>query len=345
MEQPAEQTQQESTAIHSPSDWASKLRESSKPAEQEEQADAPQEEEAELEVSEEPTSDEDQEIDSEEEEELDDAGDEPEETESSDESPSDNSIVADGTYTIDGQEVDGQKILNGIAATDNFAQEKHRLRVEAQETLAVDRGELQKQKDEYAAGVNFMLGINQQAQQQYNNVNWVELQMNNPAEYQKQKESYGQLVSAQQQLKGQFDAFLTRVKSDQTESQRKSAENSLVILRESHGGEAGWAKRYPELRGIASKYGFKADEFNNFTDYRLMAVFDELDKSKARLSDIEKSTAKKISNPVKEKRRRNSQRTNTTNSRRTTEAHDNFMKTRKPKDAAMMLMQAQKKRG
>ena len=50
MDKQVEQTQTESPAVHSPSDWAAKLVESSKIApEEDEQSLAPQEEEAELE--------------------------------------------------------------------------------------------------------------------------------------------------------------------------------------------------------------------------------------------------------------------------------------------------------
>jgi hypothetical protein len=347
MDQQQEQTQTESPAVHSPSDWAAKLVESSKIApDGDEQSLAPQEElsddedevEAELE-SDEPTSQEDQ--DEEDDDELEADAEESEETEPTDKESTDSSIVADGTYVIDGEEIDGQTLINGIAATKNFAQEKHRLRAEAQEHLDAARGDMKAKQDEYAAGLNFMLGINQQAQQQFANVNWMELQANNPAEYQRLKTDQGNLIANQQQLKGQFDHFLGQVQSSEDEKRRQNAASSVSILRDTHGGEEGWAKRYPELREIAGGFGYKADEFNSIIDHRFMAMADELGKAQAKISEFESVAKKKTANPVKGKKRGNSQRVNTSSSRKTKTAHDKFLGSGKPKDAAAWLMQSQ----
>ena len=153
MDNNVEQTQSESAPIHSPSDWAKRLVESSKPADMEERSLAPQEGLSEEDVveteSEEPTS-----LEAHDEEEIDDDVVDAleEETEATEESELESSIIADGVYMIDGQEVSGQEVLNGLEATRNFGEEKHRLRVEAQEQLDADRGELGKQRDDYAAG-------------------------------------------------------------------------------------------------------------------------------------------------------------------------------------------------
>ena len=347
MEVQAEQTQSESPAPRTPSEWAAKLQESSKISpEGDEKSLAPQEElsEEEDEVlaeseTEEPTSQEDQ--DEEAETELEADAEQSEETEPSEDESTETSIEADGVYMVDGREIDGQTILNGIVATENFAQEKHKLRAENQEQLDAQMVEVNTKRDEYAAGLNFMLMGNQQAQQQYANVNWIELQANNPAEYQRLSVERGKLVNHQQQLQGQFDHFLTQVKGEQAESSRKQAETSVSILRDTFGGEEGWAKRYPELRKVADLYGFKADEFNTITDHRLMTVLDELDKTKAKLGEIEQNAKKKSANPVKGKKRTNSQRVNTSSSRMKKTAHDNFLASKKPKDAAAWLMSTQ----
>lgn len=346
MEQQSEQGTQAPERIHSPSSWADKLVESSKIApEEDKQSLAPQEElsevedeaEAELET-EEPTSEE--ELDEEEEEEAEESAEESEETDETEESATDTSIVADGTYVIDGEEIDGQTLINGIAATKNFSQEKQRLRVEAQEQLDTELGQLHTQRDEYAAGLNFMLGMNQQSQQQYANVNWMQLQQENPAEYQRLKTDQGKLIANQQQLQGQFDQFLTNVRTDQAETSRKGAESSISILRDTFGGEEGWSKRYPELRKVADSYGFKAAEFNAITDHRLMTLLDSLDNANKKLSEIESNAKKKTANPVKGKKRRNSARVNTSQNRKMSDAHTQFMTSRSPKDAAKMLMQS-----
>jgi len=354
MVQQAEQGVNAPEAIHSPSDWAAKLRESTKVvSEEDKQPLDPQEEEqieeeqADVEldpVSEDPASEEDQDVIDEEGTEAD-ADVESEETEPLDAEPESAPIVADATYMVDGEMIDGQTLLNGIAATKNFAQEKHRLRAEAQETLDVEVSDLNKQRDEYAAGLQFMLGVNQQAQNQYGSINWVELQMNNPAEYQKQTAARGQLIAAQQQLQGQFDQFVTEVQKRETEKSRRSAQSSISILNDTFGGQEGWSKRYPELKAVAAGYGFQSKEFETFTDHRFMALLDDLETTKAKLSAIESTAGKKTKNMVIEKRKRNSVRVNTTAVRKQSDAHTQFLKTRSPKDAAKMLMQSENKRG
>lgn len=354
MVQQAEQGVNAPEAIHSPSDWAAKLRDSTKVvSEEDKQPLDPQEEEqseeeqAELEsdsTSEDPASDEDQDAIDEEGTEAD-AGEESEETEPLEAEPESAPIVADATYLVDGEEIDGQTLLNGIAATKNFAQEKHRLRAEAQETLDVEVTELHKQRDDYAAGLQFMLGVNRQAQNQYNSINWVELQMANPAEYQKQTAARGQLIAAQQQLQGQFDQFIKQVQDRESEKNRRSAQSSISILNDTFGGEEGWSKRYPQLQAVAEGYGFQANEFNTLTDHRFMAILDDLESTKAKLSAIESTASKKTKNMVVEKRKRNSNRVNTTPARKQSDAHTQFLKSRSPKDAAKMLVQSQDKRG
>lgn len=336
--------------IHSPHQWAEKLVESSKIAPEEEQSLAPQEEaldsesdaeylEAEDNNEEDPTSIEDQEdgdgI------ELEADAEQSEETEPSEDVSTDSSIVADGVYIVDGEEFDGQTLINGIAATKNFNEEKHRLRVEAREELEVQRGELQKVQDEYAAGLQFMLGVNQQAQQKFTNVNWIELQQKDPAQYQKLQAEQGQLLAAQQQIEGQFGQFLNQVKANQAAESRKQAEMSVSVLRDTFGGEEGWRNRYGQLRSVADKFGFKNQEFNTITDHRFMMMLDKVDSLQSELAEIKSTASKKKANPVKQKlNRRNSQRVNTTQKRKMADANEQFLKTRKPKDAAAMLMQA-----
>jgi hypothetical protein len=348
MEEQSAQSQTAPERIHNPSDWAAKLQESTKIASnEEEQSLAPQEEELESEElldDSDPTSSEDELDEANEEDTEVEALDTEEEAEPSDTEPQLPSIEADTTVIIDGQEVNGQEILNGLEATRNFRQEKHRLREENRVEHESTMSELHTKRDEYAAGLNMMLGMNQQAQQQFSNVNWQDLQMNNPAEYQKQQQAYGQLVGHQQQLQGQFDQFLTNVKGEQAEQQRLKADSSLSILRDTFGGDEGWRQRYPELGKIAGDLGFSAQEFNVIDDYRMMNLFDELGKTKAKLAAIESTTQKKAANPVKVKGKRNSQRVNTTNTRKTSDAHNTFMKSRKPKDAAALIMQSQTKR-
>jgi len=339
MDKNVEQTQAESAPIHSPSDWAKRLVESSKPADMEEQTLAPQEELSEEDVIEteadEPTS-----LEAHDEEETeDDVVDAlEEETEATEEADLSASIIADGVYMIDGQEVSGQEVLNGLEATRNFGEEKHRLRVEAQDQLDADRGELFKKRDDYAAGLSFMLGISQQSQQKFANVNWVMRQQENPAEYQRAKTEQGAMIANQQQLQGQFDQFLHNAESDQAEEGHRRAAHSLAILKDRFEGEDGWSKRYPELRRVADKEGWKADEFNKLTDHRLMVLLDKVDAQAKQLAEFEIVARKKTGKPVKEKRR-NGQRVNTVATRNMTDAHDQFMKTRSPKDAARMLMQ------
>lgn len=346
MAESTEQGQSAPETIHNPSEWAARMHESSKIADEGEQSLAPQEEEAELEEEEqsesegdEPTSQEDQ--TEEEDTELEADAEQSEETEPSEDESTDSAIVADGTYIIDGEEIDGQTVINGIAATKNFAQEKHRLRVESQELLDGEVAQLHTQRDEYAAGLNFMLGVNQQAQQQYSNVNWMQLQADNPAEYQRLKEGQGHLLANQQQLQGQFDQFLTQVQNNQTEASRKSAESSVSILNDRFGGNEGWSKRYPELRKVADGFGFKAAEFDTLTDHRMMTLLDELDKAQSKIAEIQSNTKKKTANPVKDKKRRNSARVNTSQSRKMGDARDKLSQTHKPKDAAVMWLQAQ----
>lgn len=342
----SEQGQSAPERIHSPSEWAARLQESSKIApEEEEQSLAPQDELSEEEVeteTEEPTSQEDQ--DENEETELEADAEQSDETEPSKDEPTNSPIVADATYIIDGEEIDGQTVINGIAATKNFAQEKHRLRTEAEEEKNTAIAETNAERDKYAASIQFNLGMNQDAMRQYQNINWVELQSTNPAEYQRLQGEQGKVIQHQQQLQGQFDQFLTKVQTQETERQRASAATSLSILHETFGGQEGWSRRYSELRSIASDAGFNDAEFNVMTDYRMMNLLDRADKAEKKLTDIESNVKKKTANPVKMKNKRNSARVNTTQSHKTSEAHATFLKSGKPQDAAKWLMQSQEKR-
>ena len=76
----------------------------------------------------------------------------------------------------------------------------------------------------------------------------------------------------------------------------------------------------------------------------MMNLLDRADKAEKKLADIESNVKKKTANPVKLKGKRNSMRTNTTQTRKTSDAHAAFMKSGKPKDAAKYLMESQQKR-
>ena len=341
MSEATDQGEQSPEATHSPSDWAKKLRESSKTAPKEdEQPDTPQAEEAELDEeeksepeSEEPTADEENaEAD---EEETEEEGLDEDETEPSETEPELTAIAADDTYLIDGEEIDGQTLLNGIEATKNFAQEKHRIRTEGQAVIDAEVAETQKTRDEYANATTFILGMNQQAMEQINN------QLNQTSDLQEfhaLRSQQANMVKSQQQLQGQFDHFLTQVKKEQEQQMRTAADKSKNILFDTHGGEEGWQKRYPQLKATAEKHGFNNAEFSNLTDHRMMDLFDKLDKAESKISEMESVATKKTKNTVKEKKRRNAQRTNTLGSRITSDAKDRFQKSHKPSDAAAWLL-------
>lgn len=345
MSDAAEQGVTAPEATHSPSDWAAKLRESSKAAPQEdEQPKAPQEESAELtevdetEEEEAPASDEVQ--DTEEEEETEDEVlEEEDDAEASETEPEQVSIAADDVYLVDGEEIDGQTLLNGIAATKNFAQEKHRLREEAATALHAETEQLHTKRDEYAQATTFMLSMNQQAYRQVENQL---AQTQDPQEFQRLRQQQAGMQQAAQQLKGQFDQFLTQVEGEQAESNRKQAEQSLAILRDKFTPE-GWNTKYPKLRTIASDYGYKPDEFNTLTDHRMMEMLSDLEDAKSKISEMESVTKKKTARTVKEKNKRNSQRVNTVQERRMGDAKDAFSKSHKPKDAAKFWLEAQSK--
>lgn len=343
MSEATDQGEQSPEATHSPSDWAKKLRESSKIApKEEEQPETPPAEEAELEEeeqsepeSEEPTaSEENAEADEEETEEeaLEEDEAEPLETESEH-----TAIAADDTYLIDGEEIDGQTLLNGIEATKNFAQEKHRIRTEGQAVIDAEVAETHKSRDEYANATTFMLGMNQQAMEQINNqLN----QTSDPQQFQALRSQQANMQKQQQQLQGQFDHFLTTVKKEQEQQMRKAADTSKNILFDTHGGQEGWQARYPQLKATAEKHGFTNTEFSKMTDHRMMDLFDKLDKAESKLSEMGAVTKRKTGNTVKEKKRRNSQRTNTLDSRKASDAMDSAKSSHKPKDWAKAWHQA-----
>lgn len=334
MSEAAEQGSNTPEPTHSPSDWATKLHESSKAApEGDEQTKAPQEEEAELEVDETegeaPASDEGQDTADEEDTETEALEDE-EDAEPSDTEPEHVSIAADNVYMVDGEEIDGQTLLNGIAATKNFAQEKHRLREEASAELNERSAELQSKQDEYAQATSFMIGMNQQAYQQVENQL---AQTTDPQEFQRLRQQQGHMQQAQQQLKGQFDQFLTNVGKEKEESSRKQAEQSLAILKDKFTDD-GWNTKYPKLRESAKDYGFEAKEFLGITDHRMMMMLSDLNEAKEKIATMESVTKRKTSKTVKEKNKRNSMRVNTTIEKRTGDAMDSAKKSHKPKDWA-----------
>ena len=332
MSEAAEQGVKAPEPTHSPSDWAAQLRESSKVAsEEDKQPETPQEEEAELEeveASDEPASDEVQDTADEEETEteaLDEEDAEPSTTE-----PEQVSIAADDVYLVDGEEIDGQTLLNGIAATKNFSQEKHRLREEADTALQAETAQLHSVRDEYAQATSFMLTMNEQA---YRNIENQLAQTSDPQEFQRLRQQQGQMQNAQQQLRGQFDQFLTKVNSDQAETTRKQAEQSLSILKDEF-GQDGWNTKYPKLRNTAADYGYKAEEFNTLTDHRFMKMLSALEDANGKISEMESVAKKKTANTVKEKNKRNSARVNTVRERKTGDVLDKATASHKTKDWA-----------
>lgn len=348
MSDAAEQGQSTPEPTHSPSDWAAKLRESSKaPPQEEKELATPQEEEVDTvaldsesaETDEAPTSDEDQD-DAEGEEEGEESLDE-EDDERAEAEPEQTSIAADGVYLVDGEEIDGQTLLNGIAATKNFAQEKHRLREESATALAAETEQLHSRRDEYAQATTFMLGMNRQAYQQVENQL---AQTTDPQEFQRLRSQQGQMQQAAQQLQGQFDQFLTQVNGEQAEQQRKKASESLAILRDEYGD--GWNAKYPKLRDTAKEYGFDNAEFNTLTDHRFMKVLGALEDANGKLAEMQSVAKKKTARTVKERNSRKSERVNTAINTKAGDALEKAKKSHKGKDFAAAWLDANtKKRG
>tara|TARA_R110002020_G_scaffold445445_1_gene657345 strand:- start:2351 stop:3406 length:1056 start_codon:yes stop_codon:yes gene_type:complete len=307
-------------APRSVNDFAEMLVEANKIApEEDEQSIAPQEEEAELKVEanadtddEEPTSEEDQDEEEEEETEAG-ADDESEETETSETEPEAASIVADGTYIVDGEEVDGQTLLSGIVATKNFAQEKHKLRNEMEQEREGALAEVDTMRNNHVAGLEMVLGISGNLhQQKFGNVNWMELQQTNPAEYQKLQTEQAQLLQHGRQLQGQLQGILAEKKQQEDAQFAHKAQQSAKILEDKFGGQEAWRERYRQIKTVANDVGYGDDEFNQMIDHRFMDLADRALKAEAELASLKDAGGKKIKNPLKTKRRKNSARVNTT---------------------------------
>tara|TARA_R110000851_G_scaffold210744_1_gene363290 strand:- start:119 stop:1165 length:1047 start_codon:yes stop_codon:yes gene_type:complete len=304
-------------APRSVNDFADLLVAASKtPLEEEKELIAPQVEEAELEdevesEGDEPTTQEDQDEDEDTELEID--AEESEETELSEDEPEVMSIVADAVYMIDGQEVTGQHLLNGDAATKNFAQEKHKLRGEMEQERNTALAEVETMRGNHVAGLEMVLGMSGNAlQQRFGNVNWMELQQNNPAEYQKLQSEQAQMLQHGRQLQGQLQHVIAeRDKQTQAQSTHK-AKQSAEILVEKFGSQEAWVQRYKEIRTVAHDVGYSDGEFDVMTDHRFMDLADRALKAEAELASLKGVADKKISNPLKTKRRKNSVRSNTT---------------------------------
>jgi hypothetical protein len=333
----AEQSQSTTPDARTPSEWATKLRESSKaPAsssEDQQDKDTPTEPlenelETETEEVEEQGELESEQLESEEEQgesEL-----EADEGEEAELAPS-NEVTAEAMFIVDGQEVSGQDLLNGLAATKHFSQEKHQLRQEAQ----VEREQLKSEQGNWAKAAEFMMGLNKDA---FHGLEQQLAQTQDPQEFRQLKHQQQQAVQAHDQLLKDFERYKKQVG---TESD-KQAQQSINILRDEFGTD-GWPKRYSELRGVAKEYGFEEGEFNKITDHRMMKLLHELDSKKTKLSDIDSLAKKKVANPVKEKRKRNAQRVNTLQSKKVSTAKDRFAKSHKPSDAAAFWLEANKK--
>jgi hypothetical protein len=321
----------------SPNDWAAKLVEASKIApEKDEQSTAPHEEEAELteqSENEEPTSQEDQDETEDETDEAD-ADDESEETEPSEDEPEISAIEADGTYTIDGQEVDGQTLLNGIAASKNFSQEKHKLRTEMEVEREERLVEVDTARNNHVTGLEMVLGMNGQALQQFQNVNWMQLQQENPAEYQRLQAQQTQVLQHGQQLNGQLQQVMAgKLQAEKGKAEHK-ARQSAQILVDKFGSQEAWTKRYSEIKTVANDVGYSDGEFNEMYDHRFMDLADRALTAEAKLAELTGIADKKIKNPQKTKRRKNSARVNTTPAKRQQDAVSVAQKSGSPKDWA-----------
>jgi len=325
-----------------PDEWANKLVESTRTAEEEEQSIAPQEEEAELEEEstdeseeEEPTSQEDQVEEEEEDEEAE--AEESEETEPSDESPEIPTIEADDTVIIGGEEYSGQDLINGVAASKNFAQEKHKLREEARQEKDAALQEVSKVRDEHVAGLEMVLGLNQQAMQQFQSINWMQLQQENPAEYQRLQTQQSQMLQHGQQLYGQLQGLMSKRDAEEKARIKALAKESAEILVGKHGSEEEWVKRYGQIHKIAKDVGYSDDEFSQLYDYRFMDLADRALKAEEELASLKSAGQAKLKNPKKSKRRKNSTRVNTTPAKKKADSINRARKSGHPDDWASVL--------
>ena len=196
-------------------------------------------------------------------------------------------LTADAVYLIDGEEVSGEEIKHRLMRTADYTRKT--------QELAARRKEVDAEREQYAQSVAFFEQANQSALKQYKELNWQELMASKPAEYQQRHGELQQLLQRQQQIEQAKGQFLEQLKS-QRESQRKQA--AMEAVEKLKGIFPNWGNElYRGLGETAEQYGFSRDEFNDYTDHRIMQLLHDAGQYRKAQLEAKKAIQRKPSQP------------------------------------------------
>ena len=163
------------------------------------------------------------------------------------------------------------------------------------QTLSAEKREVDSIKAEYANGLDFLNEQANQALNQYSGVNWQDLKVQDPANYEVVLKEYQEIQKAVQGVQQHRNAFIDKANAERQANIKQQAIESNDILRNII-PDWGTAK-YSKLREYAatSELHIGMEEFEQVTDWRFMRLLDKA----MNYDDAQNITTKKVKKSLK----------------------------------------------
>jgi len=154
--------------------------------------------------------------------------------------------------------------------------------------------ELEDKYQEAEQFANYFAGMATQQLQQLQSVNPAQLSQDQYGQYQQM------MMQAQQQAQ-QFGAMSEQIKASMAQTKESRLQREAEIARERLKTRIpDWSSdKYKQLGEVAADYGYSQEEFFQSTDYRMILLLNEVQKSKEAAKVVEKKVAKTKANPPK----------------------------------------------